>query len=522
MATRRAVVLVLAIIVGIGDRLVADAPRTPAEVELRRTEVAGRVNALEEEADALTASLAMIAERLDAAPSVEIGRLREEQERLLARQQGLQDALLDLRKEYLALSAIRTRSATGPLYAADPQGLGPLDLSGAGEQVTAGRAFNPAISVIPDINYYTDNRRGLGSALRRQADGFGMAGDEGRAPLDPDRGFNLREAEIAFMGAIDPYFDVWTTFVVNSTGIQTEEAYVQTRKFVPGLQLRFGRFLSGFGYINRQHPHQWDFFDQALPYELILGGGLAETGMQATYLPALPVYLLLGFEALQGENSSVARRLADDFPDVFEDKAGPRLLLGFLRMAPEVGYSHALQIGASFGYSRSHQEATAEAIMDGGLEGRAWLAGADVVWRFESGRAYGHGNATVQGEYLYRTMNLDPVGAQDVPLIGLQSHVSAQDGLYAQALYGFAPRWTIAGRFDAVGLVNRLDEGSARLNFNASTRVSANVTFNPTEFSRIRAQYSHGRLQGAGMTRPVHEAVVQFQMSLGAHGAHRF
>ncbi len=521
MTAHRTLVLLLAIAAGLGDSLVADTRRTPAEVELRRDEVAVRLTALEQEADALAASLAMIAERLGAAAPAETARLREEHRRLRDRQHVMDDELEALLKEHDALSAIHTRSATGPLYTADPQGLGPLDLSGSGEQVTAGRAFNPAISVIPDINYYTDNRRGLASALRRQADGFGVAGEDGRASLDPERGFNLREAELAFMGTIDPYFDVWTTFVVNRAGIQTEEAYVQTRKFVPGMQLRFGRFLSGFGYINRQHPHQWDFFDQTLPYQVILGGGLAETGVQATWLPALPVYLLLGFEALQGENAKVAQRLADDSPDVFDDKPGPRMLLGFLRVAPDVGYSNALQIGTSYGYSRSHQEAHGDSALLA-LEGRGWLVGADVIWRFDSGRAYGHGNATVQGEYLYRKMNFDRVAAPDAPLIGRPSRASAQDGLYAQAVYGFAPRWTMAGRFDVVGLVNRLEDVGLRVNFDSSTRVSANVTFNPTEFSRIRAQYSHGRLQGGGIRRTVHEAIVQFQMSLGAHGAHRF
>ncbi len=40
------------------------------------------------------------------------------------------------------------------------------------------------------------------------------------------------------------------------------------------------------GYANRQHPHQWDFVDQNLAYELVFGGhGLNDTGLQATWLP---------------------------------------------------------------------------------------------------------------------------------------------------------------------------------------------------------------------------------------------
>ena len=106
---------------------------------------------------------------------------------------------------------------------------------------------------------------------------------------------------------MDPYFDVWAILAVGDGEIEAEEVYVQTRKFLPGLQLRVGKFYSGVGYINRQHPHQWDFVDQALPYELLLGGSINEVGVQVTWLPYLPFYTLLGFEALQGENERCLR-----------------------------------------------------------------------------------------------------------------------------------------------------------------------------------------------------------------------
>ena len=83
------------------------------------------------------------------------------------------------------------------------------------------------------------------------------------APIE--RGFSLREAEITFSGSVDPYFDLWTILAIGDGEIEIEEGYVQTRKFVPGLQVKAGKFFSGFGYVNRQHPHQWDFVEQALP-----------------------------------------------------------------------------------------------------------------------------------------------------------------------------------------------------------------------------------------------------------------
>jgi hypothetical protein len=495
--------------------------RTPAEIELRRVEIAQRLHALAQDAEDVAAALRVIDARLESAAGATRDAVLAEAEGADARQRAIHQEAEQLRAEHAVLGAIPTRTATGPLQRADPQGLGTLDLSG-GDQVTSSRAFNPAISLIPDANYYSDNRRGRAFPETRQADGFAMAGEDDRAETDPARGFNLREVELSFMGTIDPYFDVWAAIVIQQERIFAEEAYVQTRRFIPGLQLRFGRFLSGIGYINRQHPHQWDFFDQALPYEALLGGGLADAGVQVTWLPALPVYTLFGFEALQGNNSRLAGTLTGDVPDLFEERAGPRLLTGFVRVSPDVGVSSALQIGGSFAFSRDHQEIREGDEVEEAFEGHAWLAGTDLVWRYESGQAYGRGNATLQAEYLYRHTDVDRLPTPQMLLGDMDARRSTQDGFYAQGVYGIAARWTAGGRFEAIGLRNRLTIDGPGLEAGVTTRTTTNVTFNPTEFSRLRAQYGHMRLQRAGATEPVHQFSLQLQMSLGAHGAHRF
>ena len=96
------------------------------------------------------------------------------------------------------------------------------------------------------------------------------------------------------------------------------------------------------------------------------------------------------------------------------------------------------------------------------------------------------------------------------------------DGLYAQAVYGFAPRWTAGARFDVVGLTNRVEVDAATRELDSSRRFSANLTFNPTEFSRLRVQWTHGDFAVDGSRQAFDEIWVQFQMSLGAHGAHAF
>jgi hypothetical protein len=175
----------------------------------------------------------------------------------------------------------------------------------------------------------------------------------------------------------------------------------------------------------------------------------------------------------------------------------------------------------SFGRSRSHQEAAVdvEGLLADALDGPAWFIGTDWIWRYDSPRPFGRRDITVQGEYYYRRKDL--AAAFDTNAVPTLERISSQDGLYAQAVYGVAPRWTVGGRFDVTGLTNSVQDFAGVAQYRASRRYTAALTFNPTEFSRIRVQYNTGAAW-TGERTSFHQLFVQFQMSLGAHGAHRF
>ena len=421
-------------------------------------------------------------------------------------------------------------TATGPRGPADPAGLGTYDVLGNTGQVSSGSAFNPSISVIPDGVYYNDSRDGGVGEILEGADGFGAGHADGEEAGHAhggalERGFSLREAEITFSGAVDPYFDVWAIFAVGGGEIEVEEGYFQTRKFLPGLQLRAGKFYSGFGYVNKQHPHQWDFVDQNLPYDLLLGGSINDTGVQLTWLPSLPFYTQIGVEALQGENERFSAQLGGEESPFFDEKAGPRLFTGWLKVSPNLGYNHAVQLGTSYAFSRRHQELVAlegeEGHVDEALQGDGQVLGFDFVWRYDSPRQYGKGDFSLQTEYLRRVKDLSLVGVGE-EAAGGETRKSTQDGFYAQAVYGFASRFTLGLRYDVAGMTNRIDGGEETESYGDSRRWSANLTFNPTEFSRFRVQYTRGDISVGGSRESYDQVYVQFQMSLGAHGAHRF
>lgn len=406
-------------------------------------------------------------------------------------------------------------------------------------EVSAGGAFNPRISVILDGVYYSDNKRGAGPELYEHIDGITHGhGHDGHDHGGLERGFNLRETEIAFSATVSPYFDANLYLAVDSHGgVEVEEAYFDTRMLPGGLKLRGGKFLSGIGYLNGQHPHSWDFVDQNLAYRSLLGDhGLSDTGLQLTWLPRTgKVYSLLGLELLQGNDHhfvSGAAELPEDvhdigFGDMAGGKAGPRLVTAFAKFGPDLGDSHALQFGVSHARGRQiqevhdHRDENPNASVHG-LSGDGWLWGADLVYKFDAPGAGGHGDFTLAAEYLRQRKDLEVAYHQSNAAVIGAPRKSTQDGYYVQAVYGFAPDWRVSVRYDVTGGINEVDRGASVSKMGKSDRWSLALTRDITEFSRLRLQASSTDLMVEGDKERVNQVFLQYQHSLGTHGAHKF
>lgn len=410
--------------------------------------------------------------------------------------------------------------------------------------MTSGTAFNPQISVILDGNYYHDDADGEGTELLGSVDGINHAhggGHEhggGHGHGGADQGFNFRSAELAFSASVDPYFDARAQLAIDSDGeVDLEEAWFQTRSLPYGFKIKGGKFLSDIGYINNQHPHQWDFTDQNLAYLNLLGDhGLQETGIQATWLPDWGHYTLFGVEVLQGDQERLGALVDDEALHEAAEEAGveeddlgldaandgPRLYTAFLKYAPDLGYDHALQLGTWGAWADQHQEIHEEPVIHA-LDGDAWMWGLDAVYKYSAGRGHGAGDIKLQGEYLWQRKDLNLAFHEANPgLVGAERKFT-QDGFYLQGLYGIAPRWQLGLRYDKVGLTSELESaGQVLREWDDSDRWTAALTWTPTEFSRLRLQYAMADLSVEGERRDVDYIYLQFLMSLGSHGAHKF
>ncbi len=388
------------------------------------------------------------------------------------------------------------------------------------------QSFNPDVSAIVDMFYHhDDSEEGISHLLGEMA-GFGHThghGDEEHHHHGPDEGFNLRHLELQFSADVDPYFKGSAIAAIDLDGAEMETAEIETTCLPWGLKLRGGKFYSHFGYINAQHAHEWDFSDQPLIYKLCLGDhGLNEKGLQLSWLAPTPFYLLAGVEAFQGENENMFAYHGEE-PLPMHD--GPRVGVGWIKAGPNLPGNHALQFGA-FGASGKHQEAhdgNEDGAEDHWLDGDSSFWGADFVYKYNAPHPHGQGDVIVQGEYFSCRKDLELVGHDLAPQLVGNSKVGNQDGYYVQAVYGFLPRWRAGLRWEQVGLTNESDlpDGTSE-SYGSSYRTGPMLDFTPSEFSRLRLQVNQGSYETDEGKEDVTEVYVQWMISLGAHGAHKF
>jgi hypothetical protein len=156
---------------------------------------------------------------------------------------------------------------------------------------------------------------------------------------------------------------------------------------------------------------------------------------------------------------------------------------------------------------------------------KLWIADFVAKWT----------NFKVQGEYFRRRESGeltfdDSTGSAVFGALG-GSFESTQSGWYTQAVYRFTPQWRVGYRYD------RLDHGTVSngivdnglgptaadfpllMTDHNPSRNTVMVDWSPTEFSRLRLQLASDKSR-ANVTDD--QVVLQYILSLGAHGAHKF
>ena len=116
------------------------------------------------------------------------------------------------------------------------------------------------------------------------------------------RGFSIAESELTLTANVDDKFYGNLTFSLSPENtVEVEEAYGLYTAAPWGLAPKFGRFLSGIGYLNDIHQHAWDFYDAPLVYQAFLGGQYQNNGLQVKWVAPTDLYVEFGGEIGSGE-----------------------------------------------------------------------------------------------------------------------------------------------------------------------------------------------------------------------------
>jgi len=120
-------------------------------------------------------------------------------------------------------------------------------------------------------------------------------------------------------------------------------------------------------------------------------------------------------------------------------------------------------------------------------------------------------NVKVQGEYFLRREN---------GLFNGTTYDGVQNGFYVQSVYQFMPQWRVGARYDQVSAGTQTDFVNTVLDNRGATprRYSLMGDYSTSEFGRFRLQYNRDQAQPSTNN----EIILQYTVSLGAHGAHAF
>jgi hypothetical protein len=389
--------------------------------------------------------------------------------------------------------------------------------------------FNPEVSLILQGQY-----KNMKDVAERGITGFVPAGghDHGDGAIEGinKRGFSVDHTEVVLAANIDPYWRGQAIIAVQDGAAEVEEAWFQSLAIGHGVGLKGGRLRSGIGYLNEQHPHMWDFADAPLMYQAMFGehASYAQDGVQFKWLAPTPVFLEFGAEVGRGAN----------FPGTDRNKNGAGAGAIFAHIGGDLGPSNEWRAGLSYLKTKASERGAhfedingSEALGAFAGDSATWLA--DFVWKWSPNGNPKYQNFKFQTEYFQRREKGDLTCSDDEgvgnacdPLADgssvTSSYKTRQSGWYAQGVYQFTPNWRAGLRYE------QLDSGTRDFGANAANLVidsyrpkkaSVMVDYSWSEFSRVRLQLAQDKSM-LGITD--NQLTLQYVMSLGAHGAHKF
>jgi len=449
---------------------------------------------------------------VQAATDADLAEIRQQIRQLKESYEARISALEQRLKDAEAKAASPPAVAGAAAVPGTPPASAPADVQTASTPAPAANAFNPAISAVLQGVYANLSQDPTKYAIN----GFVPSGDIAPAK----RGFSIAESELALSASVDDKIYGNLIFsLAPDDSVSVEEAYGVLTAVPGGFTPKFGRFLSGIGYLNSQHQHVWDFYDAPLPYQAFLGGQFRNDGLQLKWVAPTDAFIELGAEI--GDGAA--------FPGTDSNRNGIGDFAVYAHAGGDIGASHSWRAGVSYLGLRPKDRQYLQADRTGvdaqlNFSGRSQLAIADFVWKYAPNGNAQDTNFKLQGEYFWRRETGDLTYDNDAALglTSTASYSSRQSGWYVDGVWQFMPYWRVGARYD------RLDPGKVDYGMNngylASSsfdpqRYSVMLDYTPSEFSRFRVQFQQSKVRPDVTDNQI---FVQYILTLGAHGAHQY
>ena len=334
---------------------------------------------------------------------------------------------------------------------------------------------------------------------------------------DPNQnGFVVQNVELSIGATVDPYFDAKAhlIFQIDSDGetvVELEEAFFTTRSLPGGLQIKGGQYFTEFGRQNKRHPHSWSFVDQPVVLSRFFGGdGLRGQGARLSWLTPTDWYseLIVGLQNAKGETMTSFLNAPG------EEIGGHTLLDRDARRFGDLlytarwlnGFDLSDTISMNLGVSGLWGPNASGDNTDTRIVGTDWY----LKWlpaRTQRGFPF----VSWHTEVLWRQYEAGDLGTAN--------RETLRDwGMFTQALWGFKPGWVAGLRWEYATADGDTATDPLR---DTRKRLSPNLTWYPTEYSKLRLQYNHDWTEHlSGKTAG--SLWLQVEFNLGSHAAHVF
>ncbi len=352
--------------------------------------------------------------------------------------------------------------------------------------------FNPGIGFVGDTVFSYTSR------------GAGATGADRPGGVDAF----LRTVELSLEATVDPFAKAYG--IINASAdartgeanLGVEEAALVTTSLPWNLTAQAGRFFADFGRLSYIHDHDLPFVYRPLALDAFIGGESRTDGLQVNYLFPTRQYLSLTLGAGNSFGGDGGPSGIGGYRSVNELNTW-----GHLSTYVDLSSSISLETGVS-GLLDDRSEDRA-----GRLERRRRIVAGDLTLRYQPLDSGLYRGVTWGTELLYNSgaFDYDP---DTIP--GTGDEYRQQVG--SMGLYSYLET-KLSRQFSAGFLFDWMQDVTDR--HLETARYSPYLTFRPSEFQKIRLQYSHTEPNGATGLKSSEAIYLQWQFILGRH-AHGF